>query len=155
MDPFRKSAGVILAFLGGLIATQPAEASDKPKITFEIRRAETEPGPGLTETNVQGSKQKVYLHREAALTRTDIAGALVTEEKGQPRAVSIRLTKEGSKKIAQLTQRHLNKPLAILVNGQVISAPVVRSKITGENILLTGNFTNEEAERIAVALRSK
>jgi preprotein translocase subunit SecD len=45
--------------------------------------------------------------------------------------------------------------LAILLNGKVVAAPTVRDKITGETLVLSGKFTKEEADRIAVGLRGK
>jgi preprotein translocase subunit SecD len=142
------------AVIGNLSMSAILPAQDKEKATLEIRQAETEPAPGLVEAVVEGSKQKLYLHRESVLTKADIAGALAKRADDQA-MVEIRLTEKGQKKFARATERHVNKPLAILVNGKVVSAPIVRDKITGENLQLTGNFTPEQAEQIARALRGK
>jgi preprotein translocase subunit SecD len=155
MKLFLKLFGMILVVLSGVGTATASQAAEKPKITLEIHQAETKPAPGLTEVTVEGTKQKVYLHREAALTKSDVAGASAQADNAQNPAVAIRLTKDGSKKIAQLTERHLNKPLAIILNGKVVSAPIVRDKITGEKMILSGKFTKEEAEQIARTLRSK
>src|SRR4051812_34317336 len=93
---------------------QPAEMSG---VTFELRRAEGKPVEGLTEATVAGTKDKVYLHQEAALTNQDIARAQATTDAGDKPAVEITLTEGGRKKLAKLTEDHQGKPLAILVAG--------------------------------------
>ena len=138
------------------VSTLTAQAQkEAPAVKLEIRRAETTAGPGLSEATIEGTNKKIYLHREAGITKTDIAGALAKKEDGQAYVVEVRLTEAGHEKFARLTERHLNKPLAIILDGKVVSTPVVRDKITTQNLVLSGNFTKKEAVRIATALRSR
>lgn len=53
--------------------------------------------------------------------------------------IEIVFTEEGKKKFANLTESLIGKKLAILVDGQLVSAPVVREKITGGNVHITGS----------------
>jgi preprotein translocase subunit SecD len=132
-----------------------AWAADPPA-KLELRRAETKAAEGLTEAKVVGTDQKVYLHKEAELTDKDIAQARVVEDKQViGPMIEIVFTKEGQAKIGKLTGEHLDKPLAILFEGKVIAAPVVRAKLDGEKALFTGNFTKEEAEKIASSIKGK
>jgi preprotein translocase subunit SecD len=133
-------------------AAQPAEKSG---VKFELRRAEGKPAEGLTEATVAGTRDKVYLHKEAALMNQDIAQAQATTDVGDKPAVEITLTEGGRKKLAKLTEDHQGKPLAIMVAGKVISAPIVREKIDEDRVLVSGSFTKEEVERIAKGIKEK
>jgi preprotein translocase subunit SecD len=124
-----------------------------PVAKFEIRRAESKPGEGLTEVIVAGSGDKIYLHKKADIVASDVADARVTKD-GKP-VVEIAFTEAGHKKINRLTEQHQGKPLAIMVDGKVIAAPVVRSTIESGKAMVTGNFTREEAERIASGIKPK
>jgi hypothetical protein len=77
---------------------------------------------------------------------------VVSRERGQ-HAISIELDKAGARRIGALTSSHLGKPLAILVNDRVIAMPVIRSKL-GATAEIAGNFTEDEADRLADSLRA-
>jgi preprotein translocase subunit SecD len=98
--------------------------------------------------SIPASPQKVYLSPVAVLTNADIAFARVTTSSDRP-AVEITFTKEGAKKFADITAANLNKPLGILVDGTLVSAPTIRETITGGKAIITGNFSVDEAKRIA------
>jgi hypothetical protein len=119
----------------------------KPSIIVAFRRAENQPGEGLTETIVAGTTQKVYLHPSADATNEDIAESRAALDDQQNPAVEITFTEAGAKKMAKLTEEHLNKPLAILVDGKVVSAPMIISGL-GNKARITGNFTQDEVNRI-------
>jgi len=119
-----------------------------PKIEFH--RADDQPATGLTEaTAPEGPNVKIYLHPEAELTNADIAEATATTDGlGQP-AISVSFTAQGAKKMSKLTEENLGKPMVIMVDGKVLSAPTIRSKIADGKAQISGHFTQEEAERIA------
>jgi preprotein translocase subunit SecD len=126
-----------------------------PAVRFEVRKAEDKAAKGLQEATVEGTQRKVYLHKGAALTSLDVAGARATADGAGNPAVEVRFSGEGRKKFAALTAEHEGKPLAILFEGKVIAAPVVRGLVADGKALITGAFSKEEAERIAGAFRSK
>jgi preprotein translocase subunit SecD len=150
-----KAVGLALLFLGSVAVMQAAPPAEPPPVKFEIRLAESKAAAGLTEATVEGSKNKVYLHKEAALTRADIAGARATVDSADKPAVEVVLTEAGRKKLAKLTEGHKGKPLAVLVDGKVIAAPIVRDRIGGEKALITGEFSKEDATRIARGIQPK
>lgn len=127
----------------------PAVADQPSKVEF--RRAETSPAKGLVEAKVEGTNNKVYLHKEAEIAADDIDSARVGDDGFGNPAIEFTLTKEGGKKLAKLSDDHRNKPLAIVVDGKVISAPIIRAKIS-EKALITGKFTQKEAEQIVRAI---
>jgi preprotein translocase subunit SecD len=129
-----------------------AAAADPVKV--EVRRAETKAAAGLTEATVAGTNEKVYLYADAVVGNDDVASARVTEDDAKNPAVEVTFTAEGQKKMAKATEMHQGKPLAVLVDGKVVAAPVVRAKL-GDKALITGKFTKEEAEKLAQGLKPK
>ncbi|MBD3156666.1 hypothetical protein GF369_02445, partial [Candidatus Peregrinibacteria bacterium] len=63
--------------------------------------------------------------------------------------VSIQFNSEGSELFAEITEQNINKPLAIFVGGDLISAPTVRGKINGGQAQIEGDFSIEEATELA------
>lgn len=70
---------------------------------------------------------------------------------GQP-YVSIRFNPQGSRIFARITEEHIHQRLAIVLDGEVYSAPTIQSKIVGEG-MITGNFTDDSARSLALVLR--
>ena len=67
--------------------------------------------------------------------------------------VALRFTAEGREKFAQATAANVGKPIYIVMDDEAVSAPVVQAAITDGNASITGNFTPEEAEELAVHIR--
>lgn len=63
--------------------------------------------------------------------------------------VSIQFNDEGARLFEEITGRNVQKPLAIFVGGELISAPNVNEKISGGTAQISGQFTNEEAKTLA------
>jgi preprotein translocase subunit SecD len=154
MTTTMRAAVLAVASLGFALPAWADDPDDTPKVKFEIRRAETRPAEGLVEAAVPGTKEKIYLHREADATNKDIADASVTEDPRKKPAVEVVFTKDGAKRMAAMSERHIDKPVAILVDGKVVSAPVIKGKFA-ERAVISGEFTKEEAERIVKGLGGK
>lgn len=155
MTTVTKLLAAALVFLSCLAWTSAAPPADQSGVTFELRQAESKPAEGLTEASVAGTKNKVYLHKEAGLTKQDIVRAQATTDVEDKPAVEITLTEEGRRKLAKLTEDHQGKPLAIMVAGKVIAAPIVRTKLNQDKVLVSGSFTKEEVDRIARGINEK
>jgi preprotein translocase subunit SecD len=96
----------------------------------------------------------------ATLVPTDLTGAdlqsaqvVFDSQTGKP-AISLQFTKEGGDKFAEITGRNIGKQLPIILDNQVISAPVVQDQITGGNAQITGNFTIDEAKQLSIQLNA-
>lgn len=72
---------------------------------------------------------------------------------GEP-VVSLQFNDEGSKLFQKITKENIGKPVAIYLDGQVISAPTVQQEISGGQAQISGNFTPEEAKRLVGRLNS-
>ena len=139
----------------GLVGSASAEPpEEKSKLKIEFRRAETKPADGLTEAKVAGTDEKIYIPKTADATNADIASASVAVDRSLNPAIDVVFTKEGAKKMEVLSEKHKDKPLAIMVDGKVISAPIVREKFTSR-AQITGKFTQKEVENIVKAINSK
>ena len=75
------------------------------------------------------------------------------DQNNQP-VVSLRFDSSGSRKFGDLTSKNVGKRFAIVLDGEVISAPVIREPITGGSGQISGNFTFETASDLAVLLRA-
>ncbi|WP_170564710.1 protein translocase subunit SecD [Ruegeria atlantica] len=75
------------------------------------------------------------------------------DQNGRP-AVSFRFNTSGARKFGDYTLENIGQPFAIILDDEVISAPVIQSHIPGGSGIITGNFTVEESTNLAVLLRA-
>jgi preprotein translocase subunit SecD len=75
------------------------------------------------------------------------------DQNGQP-AVSFRFDTTGARKFGDYTAANIGAPFAIVLDNEVISAPVIQSHIPGGSGIITGTFTVEESTQLAVLLRA-
>ncbi len=68
--------------------------------------------------------------------------------------VALELTDRGARLFARITEENVGKRLAIVLDGIVRSAPVIREKIGGGHAQISGSFTHEEATDLAIVLRA-
>jgi len=68
--------------------------------------------------------------------------------------VSFRFNSTGARKFAEATQANVGKPFAIVLDNKVISAPVIREPILGGSGQISGNFTVQSANDLAILLRA-
>ena len=81
------------------------------------------------------------------------AQASFDQRTGEP-VVTFRFDAAGAKRFAMVTQENVGLPFAIVLDDKVISAPVIREPILGGTGQISGNFTVQEANDLAVLLRS-
>jgi len=103
-----------------------------------------------------GKRETLFLVKE----EPEITGAALTNAKveigGQYNMpyVAIDFNKDGAKKFARITEINIERNLAIVLDGRVQSAPVIKSKIPDGHAIIEGNFTMEEAKNLAIVLRA-
>jgi preprotein translocase subunit SecD len=76
------------------------------------------------------------------------------QRSGEP-IVSFRFNTSGSRKFAQATSENVGQPFAIVLDNEVISAPVIREPITGGSGQISGSFTVQQANDLAILLRRR
>jgi len=92
---------------------------------------------------------------ETGLTGKHIKKASVdfNQQDGKPR-VALSFNNEGARLFGDITKRNIGKPLAIVVDNFLISAPTVQQAISEGNAVITGNFTVDEAKKLTIAINS-
>ncbi len=91
--------------------------------------------------------------------RAVVTGEMLTsasgghDENNQP-DINFAFDGQGTRRFAETTAQNIGKPFAIVLDKHVISAPVIRSAITGGSGQITGNFTEESAHNLALLLKS-
>lgn len=68
--------------------------------------------------------------------------------------ISLEFTSEGSKKFAKITGENINRQLAIVLDGVIQSAPVIRTRIPDGKAIVEGVFSMEDAKYLAIVLRA-
>jgi preprotein translocase subunit SecD len=141
---------VALAVLGFLGMNLHAQAQTK----LEVRLAEERPATGLVDAPVSHSDKHVYLHPSAVITNEDVSTARVVPAGGAAFNVAISFTPQGTERMMSATQTHIGRPVAILVNGTVVAAPTLRGSI-GQDAIVSGDWTREQADEIAAGLSGR
>lgn len=96
----------------------------------------------------------VYLLGKVYVTGKSLVDAKATYDNiGRP-VVSLEFDKEGSKLFEEATAANVGKQIAIVLDGKVISAPVVQERISGGRAQISGRFTAKAAQRLAIMLRA-
>lgn len=88
------------------------------------------------------------------ITGADLKRAQASTDGVATWAIDFELKTEAATKFGDLTSKMIDKPLGISLDGNIISAPTVRSAITAGSGQISGNFTAEEAQDLAVQLNA-
>jgi preprotein translocase subunit SecD len=96
------------------------------------------------------SEQTVY---NTILTGAELVNAFVTTDELGQYMVAIEFTDEGREAFSAYTAQSVGEILAIVLDKEVISAPSIREPITEGNAVISGDFTYEEANNLAIQLR--
>jgi preprotein translocase subunit SecD len=123
---------------------------------FAINAAAENPIPGWQKMDIEG--RSVWVNPTPAITSADIQGAEPASDRNYGNFVKVIFTDAGARKMRELTTAQMNKPIAIVLDGKLISAPKVRSVISNEGII-TGKAPNglsiEEVRRILTSVNQK
>ncbi|MBV2361270.1 protein translocase subunit SecD [Thalassococcus sp. CAU 1522] len=94
------------------------------------------------------------LEQAPVVTGEDLVDAQPSfDQNGRP-AVNFRFNPSGGRKFGDYTAENIGNPFAIVLDDEVISAPVIQSHIPGGSGIITGNFTVEESTNLAILLRA-
>ena len=100
--------------------------------------------------------EKILLEKNVEITGADLTNAFVKFDQSsfnQP-TVSIAFNKEGAKKFARITGNNVGTRLAIVLDGNVKSAPVIKERIPSGEGVIQGRFSPEEANDLSIILRA-
>ncbi|MDB5698703.1 MAG: secD, partial [Alphaproteobacteria bacterium] len=102
-----------------------------------------------------GGPPAIAVQRRAMVTGDQLIDARqeFNPQTNEP-VVSIRFNTAGGRRFARVTQENVGKPFAIILDDVVISAPNINEPILGGSAQISGSFTVESANQLAVALKS-
>ena len=126
-------------------------ATDRP-VAFEFRwvaadndtNSPVEILPGGNSTN----PEQFRVLKAMVLDERDVASAGFTAYQADRKDLNVLLTRRGRDEFAQATATNIGRRLAIVWRDRVVTAPVVRSAITGDTVSITGQFNDEEASQL-------
>jgi len=135
--------------------------SKRAKVAFRFVDSSMDPAEAQKGSPPAGSEivlgfknnQPYLVQKEVEIEGDDIIDASPGFQNDQPIAL-FRFNAHGARRFAHLTADNIGRPFAIVINDRVFSAPVIREPITGGSGQISGNFTLEEANTVAMLLRS-
>lgn len=100
-------------------------------------------------------EQDYVLEKRVAMQGERISDAQMAfnQDTSEP-VVNFKLDSDGTRLFAEMTRQNVGRPLAIVLDNQVITAPVIRSVIAGGSGEISGSFTTAEASNLALLLRA-
>lgn len=132
------------------------------KMTFHLTPASYPPGAPLPTRPPVGTRTVAYaqgpddvglVERQVRLSGESLIDAQATFQDNQP-VVSFRLDTQGARRFGRLTTNNVGRNLAIVLDNEMISAPVLREPITGGSGVISGQFSVQEAQDLALLLRA-
>lgn len=120
---------------------------------FPTRRVTPKPGTQLLEGDKEGQRSFYLVKRKIELSGDLLVHAQASFDQARA-VVTFRFNNEGGRKFARITKQNVNKPFAIVLDGSVISAPVINEPILGGSGVISGNFTVQSANDLALLLRA-
>jgi len=97
--------------------------------------------------------QSVIIKKRVMISGDMLIDSQPSFEQGAP-VVSFRFNAIGAKRFCEVTRDNVGKPFAIVLDDEVISAPVIRDAICGGGGIISGNFTVKEAHDLSLLLRA-
>ena len=141
---------ILLEIPGNLDSNVKDVISKTAKLTLHL---EKKTFANTTLFTNESTGEEVRVQEIANLTGDYIQDASLQFSQNEP-VVSFSFNKEGSELFAKMTSENVGKRFAIVLDGALITAPVIREAITGGSGQISGNFTNETANNLAIILKS-
>jgi preprotein translocase subunit SecD len=136
--------------LAGALIALLAACSPSP-CPLEFRLAEQMPVEGWQARRIEASDRTFHVAPESFLTARHVRSAQVVEGENGP-AIEIELTEEGATLFAEFTAAHIGDRVAVILDGNLVSAPRIMAAMLGGRARISGDFTLEEAQVLAFRL---
>lgn len=153
-DAVNRSVKIIERRVNELGLTEPViQRQGKDRIIVELPGVK-DPEKAIAMLGRTAMLQFKDMNGKVVLTGKDLKDARAQISQGNQAVVGLEFSDEGGKKFGELTARNIGKQIAIELDGEVLTAPVVQEAITGGRAQISGSRTVEEAEHLAILLRS-
>lgn len=124
-----------------------------PFAVRDILEPTENPPPGALEASSPYSDETLFLLPESLLAGRHIATAIAWPSADFGPTIQIILTDEGRTLFADASRKRIGNRLALMLGDTVLTAPLLAGAITGGRLEITGRFSWEDAQSIALALR--
>ncbi|MEX0918800.1 MAG: protein translocase subunit SecD [Candidatus Paceibacterota bacterium] len=123
-----------------------------PELEFKLENPD---GLSLTPTEIEDGEALLDLSEEDLFIPVGLTGRLVKRAQvdfnagglGGP-GVLVEFNREGAELLSEITAANIGQPLAIILDGELKSAPIIRDRIDNGQALITGDFTIDEAKAL-------
>jgi len=138
-----KTAKMTFRFVDTSVTPESAQAGQLPPTDEVLPAASPRPG----------EQTSFVVNRRVMVSGENLTAAQATFQDNQP-VVSFSFDSIGAKRFCDATQNNVGKLFAIILDNKVISAPVIRDAICGGSGIISGNFTVQSAQDLALLLRA-
>ena len=124
---------------------------DEDTISLKANRA---PFGKIIVADFYNPEIKYLVEKKSRVGGENLVDAKASFDPQEGHAVSFRFDTTGAQKFGKATSENVGKRVAVILDGVVITAPVINTAITGGSGIITGNFTSQEAADLSVLLRA-
>ena len=127
-----------------------------PKIELTLIPVEREDGFYATiDYDSNNGEQELVLEATPSITKKDILEVKKEIDSYKHPYISVTLNEEGTNKFHLLTQENIGKPIAIVIDKHIVMSPTVQAPISGGKVQISGNFSEEDIDRMINILKDK
>lgn len=112
------------------------------------------PGRTLLPSTDRGGPSHYVIERRIMVSGENLVDAQASFDQNNQPVVSFRFDSVGAKRFAKATSANVGKPFAIVLDGEVVSAPVIREPILGGSGQISGSFTVPQVQDLSLLLRA-
>ena len=125
------------------------------KLEFRLVAAPGDPPTDVESLPQQDKPGPLAIQKQVMVSGEDLTDAQpgFDQQTNEP-DVNFAFNLKGGQRFGQVTSENIGRAFAIVLDGKIISAPVIRGAITGGRGQITGNFTVEQADNLSVLLRA-
>ena len=124
---------------------------DEDTISLKVNRA---PFGKIIVADFYNPEIKYLVEKKSRVGGENLVDAKASFDPQEGHAVSFRFDTTGAQKFGKATSENVGKRFAVILDGVVITAPVINTAITGGSGIITGNFSSQEAADLSVLLRA-
>jgi len=150
---FKRTLSLLILSIG-LVACAAGHSQSGTR--FEIHAASLVASPDWQKANLLDDPgTTVYVAPEVLLDNSDIALANAKKDLGGQVLIVIQMTPTGTIRMGMASRVLLRQRMAVMINGEVLTAPVVAEPLSGNRFAITGFRSLEEAQEIALGIAPK
>ena len=148
-------------FAAAACACAPADTGMLELVVLEVRFVDPAPEPGSLRLPVRGSTDRLAVGSDLILTGADLADVqvqptplltLLPSSTAALNEITLILTPEGAARLGRAVAGATGQRLAVVLDGEVISQPLIQGPLSGGAVVLAGDFSQREAQAIALEL---